>query len=240
MKNKLETAGLSQRQLITLFILKHLLEGPNNPKTLYQSMSETLHHKSHSFSYFYKVANQLAANGDLVASKEGNSTYYRITSQGRDLYSWFQQNFKEQVSEVKKVIDRFVFELSRNGTNPPVEKQLSEEHRLYFSKLVSVKDLCRYVALKMALKRENIHIAGVDQYSKMKFGWSGSEGYLYDLAKEMEKEGILTGRWESEARTIRHLRITEQGKDFFKTIEGSAAERVKQVQHYLSTILNFM
>lgn len=75
---------------------------------------------------------------------------------------------------------------------------------------------------------------------KHKFGWIASNGYLYDLSHEMEETGLLVGRWESEKRTKRYLRITDEGQHHYKQIADSAAHQVQEIQKYLSSVLTFL
>lgn len=236
----IETIGLSQREFNTLFILKTLLEGPNYPKALYEELTKRFNGKRHSYAYFCKVAKELAESGHLILEKEGSFNVYHITKNGESLYQWYQLNFKERLYEVKMVIDRFVYDLTGSGENPPVEHELPDEHRKYFAKLVSVMDLVRYVTLKAAMNRSHVHMAGIEDLLKQKYGWVTSSGYHYELAKDMERNGLLVGQWEGETRTKRLLRITEDGKHHYKQIAHSAAERVRTVQQYLKTVLNFL
>lgn len=236
----METIGLSQREFNTLFILKTLLEGSNYPKALYEELTERFNGKRHSYAYFCKVAKELAESGHLLLEKEGSFNVYHITKKGESLYQWYQLTFKKRLSEVKMVIDRFVYDLTGSGENPPVEHELPDEHRKYFAKLVSVMDLVRYVTLKAAMNRGNVHMAGIEDLLKQKYGWVTSSGYHYELAKDMERNGLLVGKWEGETRTKRLLRITEDGKHHYKQIADSAAARVQTVQHYLISVLNFL
>ncbi|EWG08415.1 helix-turn-helix transcriptional regulator [Cytobacillus firmus] len=236
----IEIIGLSQRELNTLFILKTLMEGTNYPKALYKELTERFNGKRHSYAYFCKVAKELAESGHLLLEKEGSFNVYNITKKGESLYQWYQLNFKERLYEVKMVIDRFVYDLTRSGNNPPVEHELPDEHRNYFAKLVSVMDLVRYVTLKAAMNQGHIHMAGIEEILMQRYGWVTSSGYHYKLARDMEKNGLLVGKWEGVTRTKRLLRITEEGKHHYKQIADSAAERVQAVQHYLISVLKFL
>ncbi|MED3554202.1 hypothetical protein [Cytobacillus praedii] len=237
----IETMGFSQREFLTLFILKELKEsGPSYPRALYKLLISNFTGKVHSYDYLSKIAKQLAANGDLLLIKEAGRNYYELTEKGKKLYGWYQQNFKERLVEIKKVIDRFVFDITGSGERTPVDHELPEEYRRYFSKIVSVKDLVRYVTLKTASTRSNIYMGEIGELLKTKYGWIASNGYIYDISSEMEACGSLIGQWESEKRTKRHLRLTEEGKIHLKQIADDAAHRVKDVQHYLKQVLQFL
>lgn len=160
-----------------------------------KTKSERFNGKRHSYAYFCKVSKELAENGHLQLEKEGSFNVYHITKKGESLYQWYQLNFKERLCEVKMFIDRFVYDLTGSGENPPVEHELPDEHRKYFAKLVSVMDLVRYVTLKAAMIRGHVHMAGIEDLLKQKYGWVTSSGYHYELAKDMERSGLLVGQW---------------------------------------------
>ncbi|WP_231734924.1 hypothetical protein [Bacillus sp. FJAT-29937] len=236
-----ETLGLSQREFLTLFILKELKDsGPNYPRALYNLLTSNFSGKVHSYDYLCKTAKGLADSGDLLLSREAGRNFYEISAKGKKLYDWYQQNFKERLLEIKKVIDRFVFDLTGSGEHTPVEEELPEEYRRYFSKIISVKDLVRYVTLRTASKRTSVYMGEIGELLKMKFGWIASNGYIYDIASEMESRGSMVGQWESEKRTKRFLRITPEGEIHLKQIADDAAHRVKEIQHYLRQVLQFL
>lgn len=234
-----ETIGLSQREFMTLFLLKELSQ-PNYPRALHRVLCETFEGKTHSYDYLTKIAKQLSESGHLMLSPEGGRNYYQLTSKGKKLYEWYQDNFKERLLEIKKVIDRFVYSLTGSGDNPPVTHELPDDYRRYFSKIVSVKDLVRHITLKTASTRSSIYMGEIGDILKMKFGWASSNGYLYKLANDMEVDGSLIGQWESEKRTKRHLRLTEEGKIHLNQIANDSVHRLKEIQSYLRQVLNFL
>ncbi|RFU67458.1 hypothetical protein D0469_14460 [Peribacillus saganii] len=235
-----ETVGLSQREFLTLFLLNTLANRPNYPRAIHQDLKNQFTGKVHSYDYLCKIANQLAGSGHVTLKTEKGRNFYHITDKGRELLVWYRSNFQPRMFEVKKVIDRFAHDLTGYGDYSPVTENLPEEYRSYFSKIVSVKDLVRYITLKTADVRKSIYMGEVGDLLKAKFGWIASNGYLYDLAHEMEENGLLTGRWESEKRTKRFLRLTDEGQHHYKQIADSAAERVQEVQKYLSCVLHFL
>ncbi|PLS18157.1 hypothetical protein CVD28_07650 [Bacillus sp. M6-12] len=235
-----ETVGLSQREFLTLFLLHTLSNRPNYPRAIHQDLKNQFTGKVHSYDYLCKIANQLTDSGHVILKTEKGRNYYYITDKGSELLAWYRSNFQPKMFEVKKVIDRFAHDLTGSGDYLPVSDNLPEEYRTYFSKIVSVKDLVRYITLKTADVRKSIYMGEVGELLKMKFGWIASNGYLYDLAHEMEENGLLTGRWESEKRTKRYLRLTDEGQHHYKQIADSAAERVQEVQKYLSSVLHFL
>lgn len=236
-----ETFGMSQREFLTLFLLNELKHGPNYPRALHIKLKENYSGKIHSYDYLCKIAKELAQTEVLSFVKEGGKNVFSITEKGQELYNWYIDNFKERLLEVKMVIDRFVYDLTGSGENPPVEHELPEGHRKYFSKLVSVMDLVRYVTLKAASNRTTIYMGEIGELLKMKYGWVASNSYLYDLSSEMERNNLLIGAWEdSEKRTKRILRLTDEGVTHYRQIADAAAERVVDVKKYLNQVLSLL
>lgn len=235
-----ESEGLSQREFLTLFLLHSLLRRANYPRAIHGELQHSFTGKVHSYDYLCKTAKQLVASGHLSLFVDKGRNYYEITNKGKELFTWYQDNFSTRFSEVKIVIDRFMYDLTGSGPNPPVTHDLPEEFRSYISKIVSVKDLVRYVTLKTAFSKRPIYIGEIADLLKHKYGWIASNGYLYDLSHEMEETGLLVGRWESEKRTKRYLRITDEGQYHYKQIADSAAHKVQEVQKYLASVLSFL
>jgi DNA-binding PadR family transcriptional regulator len=235
-----ETIGLSQREFLTLYLLHTLSYQSNYPRAIHHELQKMFSGKIHSYDYLCKISKQLVASEHLVLYTDKRRNYYQITEKGRELYKWYQDQFSSRFSEVKQVIDRFMHDLQGSGPNPQVTHELPEEYRSYFSKIISVKDLVRYVTLKAAFTKKPIYMGEIAELLKTKFGWIASNGYLYDLAHEMEEGGLLVGRWESEKRTKRYLRITDEGQHHYKQIADSAAYQVQETQKYLGSVLTFL
>lgn len=235
-----ESIGLSQKEFLTLFLLYSLSKKENYPRAIHEELKNSFTGKIHSYDYLCKIAKQLAHSGHLSISSNKGRNYYQITDNGKQLFTWYQDNFSTRFFEVKIVIDRFMYDLTGSGSNPAVMHDLPEEYRSYISKIVSVKDLIRYVTLKTAFSKRPIYMGEIADLLKHKFGWIASNGYLYDLSHEMEETGLLVGRWESEKRTKRYLRITDEGQHHYKQIADSAAHRVQEIQKYLSSVLSFL
>ena len=72
------------------------------------------------------------------------------------------------------------------------------------------------------------------------FGWSPSNGYLYNIAREMEETNVLVGFWPDERRTIRKLYKTNESEQFYMIVTASLTERITQVRRYLHYILKIV
>jgi hypothetical protein len=94
----------------------------------------------HSRSYFYNTVKNRLNEGYLSSSQQVKAQILSITSKGEEHYAHYQKHYQDKFLKVKEVIDRFVFDLTGSGPNPPVIAPLPEGYRRFFSKLVSVKE----------------------------------------------------------------------------------------------------
>lgn len=234
---RMDQLGFSQREFLYLFILKQLTAGDSYPKLIHQQLRASFPEKVHSYDYLCKVAKKMAQEGLVDLSLDHRKHILTLTEKGVSFLQAHRSESAERLKEVLKVVDRFVKDLTGSGTTTPVVHQLSEEHRSFFSKLVSVKDLVRYITLKEAMLQTEIYMSEIRSLLQETFGWEASNGYLYVLASEMEETGLVTGRWESDKRSRRFLRITDEGTYHYKQIADSTRERLLQIQKFLNRIL---
>ncbi|MFC3882032.1 PadR family transcriptional regulator [Bacillus songklensis] len=234
------TLGLSHKDFFHLVLYHALSQEPQTAATIYQSIKESFPFKVHSRSYFYTTVKNRLQEGYLSSSSEGRSQILSLTSKGKEHYEHYQKHYRDKFERVKEIIDRFVFDLTGSGQNPPVEAPLPEGYRRFFSKLVSVKDLVRYVALQEMFRHQEVIMSDVGELLEKKFGWVASNSYLYDVAHEMAKGGLIYGDWRGERRSKRYYRLTDEGVKHFKQIADSAASTTQNIQHFLQHILQLL
>lgn len=234
---RMQQIGFSQREFLYLFILNELTAGESYPKVIHQKLRSSFPEKVHSYDHVCKISKKMAQEELVDLSLQHRKHILQLTEKGRDLLHEYRKQSGERILEVKKVVDRFVKELTGTGPTTPVTNQLSEEYRPFFSKLVSVKDLVRFITLKEAMSQKEVYMSEVRSILKDKFGWEASSGYLYVLANEMEENNLVIGRWENPKRSRRFLHITEEGKFHFKQIAESTRERLLLIQKFLNRIL---
>lgn len=235
-----EDTSLSQREFITLYVLHTLSKQDNYPKAIHEELQTIFNGKVHSYDYLCKISKQLVETSHLELYTIKGKNYYKITEKGKELFRWYKNNYYTRFSEVKLVINRFAHDLTGSGERPAVTHELPDEYRAYFSKIVSVKDLVRYVTLKKAMNRKSIYMGEIGELLSLRFGWIASNGYLYNLAHEMEVGGLLVGYWEGEKRTKRYLHITDEGEFHYKQIADSAAHHVQKIEKYLVNVLSLL
>lgn len=233
--------GFSVGDTLSLFLLRTLVNRRNYSKALYEQFNSDFPGRSVSYEYVARTANILESNGFLYSQMEGRKKIFRITEKGRARLQEYERTYSQRFSEVSNVIDRFYYYLTKNGLPPQGEVEpLHEDFRPFISKLLSVKDVVRFIALRLSLNRDSFYMAEVQAQLDGLFGWSPSNGYLYNIAREMEETNVLVGFWPDERRTIRKLYRTNESEQFYMIVTASLTERITQVRRYLHYILKIV
>lgn len=239
--NFTDTVGFSVRDTLSIYWLYRTQNEAVYPKELHEQFSESFPGRQVGYDYVARVAKQLEAEDLLSGITAEGKRFYQITEAGRELLQRYAEQYSNKFYEVKRVLDRIYFHLTRNGERPEETAEiLADEFRSYFSRLVSVKDLVRLIALQLGRNRDSFYMAETGEHLNYLFGWAPSNGYLYQIAREMEETGLLRGYWPDERRTVRYLVLTDAGNEFYDTVADSTVERLRQLRHFLSYILEFL
>ncbi len=236
-----QAVGFSVGDTLSLFLLRTLLDQKSYSRELYNQFNLDFPGRSVSYEYVARTANTLENNGFLLSQTEGRKKFFQITEKGRVRLQEYKTIYAHRFSEVSAVIDRFYYLLTKNGPPPQYDiEPLHEDFRPFISKLLSVKDVVRFIALRLSLNRDSFYMAEVQAQLNGLFGWSPSNGYLYDIAREMEETNLLIGFWPDERRTIRKLYKTDESEQFYMIVATSLTERIIQVRRYLHYILKIV
>lgn len=239
-KNFQQTVGFSVKDTLALYWLYATQSKAKYSVEIHQEFENEFPGRKVGYEYVARIAKRLEAEGALSSRQEHKKILYSITELGRKRLTRYNELYYGRFHEIVLVLDRFYYELTRNGEKPPRPAHpLPEEFRSYFSKLISVKDAVRYLALKLSQTRSNFYMAEVGQQLEDLFGWCPSNGYLYQIAWELEEKGYLVGSWPDEKRTVRNLRSTDEGASFYKTIAMNLQERITTIRRYLHYMLKF-
>ena len=234
--------GFSVGDTIKLYWLYKAQHGSVYPAQLYTDYTQQFPGRKIQYDQVARLAKKMEADGLLTVSLDKNKKMYTTTPQGLEVYQRYKDLYYERLSEIQKVLKRIHYHVTKSGQPPGLpEKPLPQEFRAYFAKLVSVKDVVRYMIFSLAQTRTEFYIAEVNDQLASLFGWSPSNTYLYEIAREMEAEGTLIGRWkEPDKRTIRIVKATEDGMVFSKQITNSLNENVSEVLHHIDFLLEFI
>jgi len=236
-----QAVGFSVGDTLSLFLLRTLFDRKNYSRALYEQFNLEFPGRSVSYEYVARTANTLENNGYLQSQTDGRKKYFQITEKGKARLQDYKTIYAHRFSEVSIVIDRFYYFLTKNGLPPQDEVEaLHEDFRSFISKLLSVKDVVRFMTLQLSLHRDSFYMAEVQGQLNSLFGWSPSNGYLYDIAREMEETNLLVGFWPDERRTVRKLYKTKESEQFYMIIAASLTERVTQVRKYLHYIIKMV
>lgn len=236
-----DTVGFSVKDTLSLYWLFRTQREAVYPKELHEQFTDSFPGRKVGYDYVARVAKQLEVEDLLTGFTSEGKRFYQSTDAGTEQLQQYGEQYSSKFREVKVVLDRIYYHLTRDGGQPadPVEP-LADEFRSYFSRLVSVKDLVRLIALQLGRNRSSFYMAEAGEQLSYLFGWSPSNGYLYQIAREMEETGLITGHWPDERRTVRYLVLTDAGNEFYGTVANSTVERLSDLRHFLSYILEFL
>ncbi|MFD2870456.1 hypothetical protein ACFSY7_18330 [Kurthia populi] len=235
-----QAVGFSVKDTIALYFLYEVQKGPKYPREVYFSFLDTFPGRSVGYEYVARVAKNLEGEGAMSSHLEGRKVCYSITEIGQQRLARYRELYYHRFYEIVLVLDRFFYELTKNGDKPPrPDHLLPEEFRSYFSKLISIKDIVRYMIFRMAQTRTTFSMAEVEKQMLDQYGWAPSNGYLYNVSWELEEEDYIIGRWPDERRTKRELRGTDRGNEFFEVIAESLTHQITTNRRYVHYMLKF-
>ena len=149
-----QAVGFSVGDALSLFLLRTVLERENYSRALYEQFNIDFPGRSVSYEYVARTANTLENNGFLLSRTEGRKKYFHITEKGKARLQEYENIYALRFNEVSAVIDRFYYFLTKNDPLPQGEiEPLHDDFRSFISKLLSVKDVVRFIALRLSLNR---------------------------------------------------------------------------------------
>lgn len=228
---------LSQKDIVIIVIYKCLIEGLRSPSAMLREQSLC---KKLSRTYIYDLCRELKDQGYINLISNKYRVYYEINQRGIAHYQWYKQEYEDKFLEIKKVIDRIVKDLTGTGDSKliPAGKELPDNYRVFFSKIVSVKDIIRFVILReLQKKRYSLSLNNIEKMMRSLYGWAPSSSYLYDVGYEMYEEGLVETRWNADKRYLRLYKITDAGVYHYDQIANSTKERVLNIQSFMSEVL---
>lgn len=234
-----EKIGFSTGDLLKVIYLQQTVKAPINATELHALYIQFLPGVDVGYEYVSKIGRQLeTANAITVSHTIQKKKYYTITPIGIEMLKNYENLYYGQFSEITKVFDRINYHLTHNGQAPePFESPLPSDFRRFFAKLVSVRDITRYMIFYLGEKRPVFYAAEALEQMELLYGWSPSNGYFYDIVREMETERTIIGKWKDpEKRTIRLIQVTDDGSVFAKQVRASLAEQISNVRIHLNSI----
>lgn len=239
--NPFQKIGFSIGDTVKLLWLYRSSSQQVNPKELHDNYEQLFPGRKVSYDYVARIAKRLEQESFLFMAQEKQRKFYAATPAGKEHLHRYEELYYNQFREVVKVLDRIHYLLTKQGPKPTLpEEPLHQDFRKYFAKLISVKDITRYMIFSHGQNREDFYVAEVHEQMNELIGWAPSNGYLYEIAREMEAEGTIIGRWkEPEKRTVRLVHVTDEGVVFSKQIAANLLEQVENVSTYLKSFVAF-
>ncbi|WP_100401119.1 hypothetical protein [Bacillus sp. FJAT-44742] len=245
MTTSTSTKPLTNSMILRFFIAKELYYTHRSSSELWQYTKHVLKHHPPAKRSFQLVMSKMQQEGFVKESfKEKRTTYYSLTDEGREYYQGIKLAYRDRLMAAKQVAAVFLYEITKEGERPKKGTTMIEKDRPFFSSLVSVKDVFRYIVLTRTYSGRTIVIAEPETEMLEIYGWKVSTSYAYEVAIEMEEDpeigGLVTGKWEGERRRKRLLKITPLGRQFYERIKQDTADRVRNAYHYLDTVIKEM
>lgn len=241
MKDLNKAVGFTLKDMVSMFWFSATKEKAMFVDEIHAAFLEAFPGRDVSYDYVARIAKSLEKQQLLTVQRDQNKKYYRVTESGIEQLNRYSGLYKERTLEVYQVVQRIEYHLTRSGNGPiPITHELPQEYRTFLAKLFSIKDLTRYLFLYYGQTRSQFYAAEVEQLSKEMFGWSPSNPYVHKIASELEADGAIIGEWaEPVKRTVRFLRLTEDGKVFFKQIESDLTVQIQNIRKFLGLLILF-
>ncbi|WP_280771881.1 PadR family transcriptional regulator [Salipaludibacillus daqingensis] len=234
---------LTQEDIYKLVILKVLnLKTSDYPASILKKAYDLISHRSINRRSFYSAVTKAKNEGLIeIVEKQDKLIFYSMTGKGREVYKSYSKSFTPSMEAVKTVVSRLEHVLKKENLHPKIAPILDAEHRPFFSRLFSAKDVIRYYTLKRLLIQRKLYMAEISELLEQELGWTPSIGYLYDIAHEMEEGSLIIGRWDNDVRrNKRFYQLTDEGAHHFKQIEQSTFDQTLQHKKYLGECLQLM
>lgn len=229
--------GISAKDIIYLIIFRELLIEPQAMK----SLSETVVRESgnlNSTLYIYQVIREMASyNWVVQAERIGNHKIMAITDQGIKKQEELSKTYYVLLRELKNASNYFLSEL--NGHPLKDRPPMSDAVRKHFNRLVNVRHLTRYFFLTILEKEKACTCVEVYELMQIRYGWQCGEGYIYELAHEMEQpeRGWIEGRWTSKRKHSYIYRLTQEGYNWIPHECKDALEPIRNLETYTVQLL---
>lgn len=240
MLETMEKFNLKIADIVRLLWLHSASKDAINPKELHDKYMESFPGRAVSYDYVARLAKRLEKEGMLTMHMVQHRKYYSTTDKGLVEQNRFEQLYVGRFQEILFVVER----IHHHVTNQPlqaVDTTLPTEYRTLFAKIMSVKDVARYMILTLGITRTEFYIAEANDQMKLLYGWQPANAYLYEIAREMEADGTIIGRWkDNEKRTVRLIRVTDDGVIFRKRIAKDLEYQSRNIVKYLQSLLLYL
>lgn len=235
-----EKMGLSAKDIIYLIVFRELKDKPKYMKELYDAIvSEPINLKSKS--YIYLAIREMESHEWIRCIEvRGKARTMATTNSGKKKQAEFVETYYATLRRLKGAADYFSYEITGSGSK---EKPVWDEGVLkHFNRLINVRHLARYLFLTILSQPEHSLETAKSIYELMnkRYGWQCGEGYIYELAHEMEdpSNGWLVGRWNSSRRHFYVYRLTDHGLNMISNEAEAALVYIRNLQQYTRNLLH--
>ncbi|WP_145950088.1 hypothetical protein [Paenibacillus sp. Y412MC10] len=231
--------GLSAKDIIYLIIFRELRKGPRIMRELYDAVvAEPVNLKSKS--YIYQAIRDMEAFGWISCIEViGMTKKMATTKAGVQKQEEFASEYLQTLQLLKNAADFFAFEIT--GTGRMEKPEWNDRALKHFNRIVNVRYLTRFLFMSILSHPQHKVDTVKNIYDLMKdrYGWQCGEGYIYELAHEMEdpSNGWIHGRWNSDRRHHYLFNLTPQGYEMIAKEREAALAFIRRLQTYTSNLL---
>lgn len=231
--------GLSAKDVIYLIVFRELQNGPKYIKELFDSViNESVNLKSKS--YIYQAVQDMDLRGWISCIEtRGKRRIMTITTSGIKKHEQFINTYLNLLQRLKGAADYFAYIITGSGSR---EQPIWDEGVLkHFNRLISVRHLARYLFLLILndLEHKSGTVVNIYELMEKRYNWQCGEGYIYDLAHEMEdiSNGWVEGKWNSIRRHHYIYRLTDIGVLMISKEGEAALNYIRNLQQYTRSLL---
>lgn len=237
MKMSPEKLGLTQREVVYLFVFKELEENPQHPAAMFNKMQESISENFlKSRANFYAAIDEMTEKTWISFIIEGRKKIYSLTDEGKEKLEWYRKTYYLPFFEVKKLADFLLHRITGSRENHPPQEQDFPYQKL-FNRLINVRELVIYLFLQALARNHERTAKEIYKQIQEYYGWKCSVGYIYELAHEMEQKEWLKGRWKGSRRTEYLYRLTDAGLKVLPKAEESSVYYIRNVQRFMKTVV---
>ncbi|MFC5449078.1 hypothetical protein ACFPOG_12465 [Paenibacillus aestuarii] len=243
--------GLTQREIMYIFVFKMLSQGSSHPAELFSQLQERVPQDFlKSRTNFYAAMEEMVKFGWITFVTEGRRKNFSIASPGAEKMQWYKNTYYIPLSSVKVIANSLITKITGSSRDPVPES--AKQHAKLFNRLINVRDLVIFFFLEALHRTKDLTAKEVYDIIRQEYGWNCSEGYIYELAHELEGEvdktdqteeriPLIKGEWEGGRRRRNYrYRLTHEGLQMRTHAGDTALTYIKNVHRYLRAIVELL
>ncbi|WP_078430549.1 PadR family transcriptional regulator [Alkalihalobacterium alkalinitrilicum] len=233
--------GLTQKEVLHLLILQLLNQSPTHAAEVYRLVSESSRNDhlspTRSRTYVYKTLDELQNKNLIVFQKQGRKKILHLSEEGAVYLRHYAENLYPTLIKLMKIIEHMK-KVIVNQLNHTLDTSLTNYEKQYISKIINVKALIQWYTLQRLIHEGTLHGGALYRDMDIWFGWMNNHGYFYQVLREMNHEGLISGTWlDEETRSQRKYTVTKLGKSQFTSLSIEIENHLTEVHQFLRSMI---